>query len=201
MKGKYEAPVQKKNSKKGIALLLVLFLLVGCVIGTTMAWLTDTTTPITNTFTVGDINLSLDETTGDTYKMTPKSTIAKNPIVTVTKGSENCYVFVKVEKTNFQSFMSYEMDPAWTALADVDNVFYAQADSLEAVQDVTFHVLKDDQILISDGMTKDYVDNYTEGNAPKLTITAYAIQSAGLSDVNSDSTIDAKDAWQLGGWS
>ena len=68
--------------KKILALVLALTLLVAGVVGGTLAWLTDRTAEVKNTFTVGDINIGLTETTAD-YKMVPGNTIAKDPTVTV----------------------------------------------------------------------------------------------------------------------
>ena len=51
--------------KKTLALVLALTLLVAGVIGGTLAWLTDQTDEVKNTFTVGDINIDLTETTTD----------------------------------------------------------------------------------------------------------------------------------------
>ena len=73
--------------KKTLALVLALTLLVAGVVGGTLAWLTDQTAEVKNTFTVGDINIGLTETTAD-YKMVPGNTIAKNPTVTVKADSE-----------------------------------------------------------------------------------------------------------------
>ena len=59
--GKY----MKKSPVKGIALALVLVLLLGCGIGGTIAWLLDTTPTVTNTFTVGKVDLTLVESPYD----------------------------------------------------------------------------------------------------------------------------------------
>ena len=64
--------------KKTLALVLALTLLVAGVVGGTLAWLTDQTAEVKNTFTVGDINIGLTETTAD-YKMAPGNTIPKTP--------------------------------------------------------------------------------------------------------------------------
>ena len=85
---------------KPLALLLALTLLVGCAIGGTIAWLTAQTGTVTNTFTVGDINIALNETTGNDYHYVPGDKLAKDPKATVLANSENCYLFVKVTVTN-----------------------------------------------------------------------------------------------------
>ena len=116
--------------KKSIALVLSLALVVVCIIGGTLAWLTANTDPVTNTFTTSDINITLEESKDLNLKMIPGWTITKDPKVTVTAGSEKCYLFVKLDKSeNFDRFMSYEMAEGWKPLKDagdnaVAGVFY-----------------------------------------------------------------------------
>ena len=108
--------------KRTLALLVALVLVVGCIIGGTLAWLTAKTDAVVNTFTTSDIDVTLTETEEE-YKMVPGYTIHKDPNTTVVKGSEECYLFVKVEKSaNFDSFMTYEMADGWTALEGVEGV-------------------------------------------------------------------------------
>ena len=61
--------------KKTLALFLALALVLGGVIGGTMAWLTDKTPEIVNTFTDSDIEITLTETgatnNANSYKMVP----------------------------------------------------------------------------------------------------------------------------------
>lgn len=92
--GKYAA--RRTSGTKVFTLVLALVLTLGCVVGGTVAWLTAQSAEVTNTFTVGDINITLAETTGTSYKVIPGASQSKNPKVTVVKGSEKCYVYVKV---------------------------------------------------------------------------------------------------------
>ena len=96
----------KKNSgKKVFAMLLALALVIGCGIGGTIAWLMSNTGTITNTFTSSDLTITLTESKPDnqTAKMVPGAVIAKDPTVTVKGSSEDCYVFVKIEKVDFRT--------------------------------------------------------------------------------------------------
>ena len=65
--------------KKTLALFLVLALAFGGVIGGTVAWLTDKSDTVVNTFTDSDIDITLTESTGTEYKMVPGYTISKDP--------------------------------------------------------------------------------------------------------------------------
>ena len=96
--------------KKTLALVLALTLLVAGVVGSTLAWLTDQTAEVKNTFTVGDINIGLTETTTD-YKMVPGNTIAKDPTVTVEEGSDLSYVRMKVTFNNATAIIALCTDP------------------------------------------------------------------------------------------
>lgn len=126
--------------------LLVAVLLIGCSITGTMAWLQAESNTVVNTFTYGDINITLDETKvdesgdpitdaegntirtteGNTYKMIPGSTITKDPIVTVKAGSEACYLFIKVDEQGgaapygFADYLTYTLADGWNQLNDTD---------------------------------------------------------------------------------
>lgn len=161
--------------KKSLALVLALAMIVVCVVGGTLAWLTDKTDPVTNTFTYGDIDIKLDESENLDLKMIPGYTITKDPKVTVLAGSEKCYLFVKVEKSpNFDTFMTYDMADGWTALDGVSGVFYRVVDTAD--MGTAFSVLKDDQVTVKDTVTKDDMKALTENTYPTLTFTAYACQ-------------------------
>lgn len=180
-----------KTMKKTIALLVAVSMIVGCVIGATLAWLTSTAAPVVNTFTTSDITVTLNETTGDTYKMIPGYTIAKDPKVTVTAGSEDCYLFVKVEKSNnFDDFMTYEIAEGWTALDGVEGVYYRTIDSADKMNE-DYSILKDNQVTVRETVTKTNMNDLTESTYPKLTFTAYASQLY----KNNTEQFSVEDAW------
>lgn len=165
----------KRSNLKPVALLLAIALLVGTAVGGTLAWLTDNSGPVMNTFTVGNIDIDLEETTGEEYKMIPGYTIDKDPFVTVMANSEKSYVFVEViESENFDDFMTYEIDPAWAPVPGVDNVYYLIQNATTA--DVEHAVLKDNQVKVLDTVTKSDMDALTAATYPTLTFNAYAVQ-------------------------
>ena len=170
--------------KKAFLSMAAVILVLCCAVGGTLAWLTDKTNSVTNTFTVGDINITLAETTSD-YKMVPGNTIEKDPKVTVKAGSEACWLFVKVVKSsNFGTFMTYEMADGWTALTGNDGVFYREVAA--ATTDTDFAVLKNNQVKVLDTVTKEMLTG--QGfTAPTLTFTAYAVQK--------DNIGTAAEAW------
>lgn len=108
--------------KKTLALLLVLVMIFGISVGGTIAYLTDKET-VTNTFTVGDVQIKLDEAkvdetgtkidnngdkviddkdrvTSNDYKLLPGMSYTKDPAVTVLEGSEESYIRMIVTVTD-----------------------------------------------------------------------------------------------------
>ena len=174
-----------KYAKRGVAtkvmlIVLAMMLVVGATVGGTIAWLIDDTDPVTNTFTYGDINITLDETAED-FKMVPGSTITKDPVITVEKDSEACWLFVKIEKSdNFDDFMTFDVDAGWKELPSETGVYYCEVAA--SADDQDFPVLKDDQVLVSEDVTKTDVNALTDDTAPTLTFTAYAVQKANVDD-------------------
>ena len=171
--------------KKVLLLIAVISICFSCLVGGTLAWVRAYVS-LTNTFTIGDINISLFETSGRNYKLVPGTTIAKNPQVTVHKGSVDCWLFVKLEKSSdLDSYISYTPADGWILLED--GVYYRSQEAVTA--DVTYSVLLNDSVTV-----KDTINNVSaavlkaSGNYPMLNITAYAIQKSGISTV--------EEAWQ-----
>lgn len=175
--------------KKSLALLLAIAIVVVGAVAGTVAWLTDRTPSVTNTFTTSDINIELKETKNN-FQMIPGWNIEKDPKVTVKAGSEACYLFVKLEKsTNFDTFMTYEMADGWEALPEAPGVYYREVAA--ATADTTFEVLKGNQVTVKDEVTKAQMNALTADTYPTLTVTAYASQLY----KNNTETFTAAAAW------
>lgn len=169
--------------KKTLALVLALTLVVVGVVSGTLAWLTAKSDVVVNTFTTSDIKVELKETTGTTYKMIPGYTITKNPKATVLAGSEECFLFVKLDKSaDFDTYLAYNIAEGWTKLDGVtDTVYYRKVVTADIGK--AYSVLANDQVTVSGDITKEQMNALTDANLPKLTITAYASQlykSAGV---------------------
>lgn len=186
---------RRSVSGKMFVTMLAVVLLVGCIIGGTVAWLTDKTDSIINTFTYGDINIELREDTGLDYKIVPGVNIHKNPWVVVKGGSEPCYVFVKVEETGtfVEGKVTYSIADGWRKLDGKDNVWYRECDMSEEPNPISYKILAGDDrytdgvILVSEELTKEDIKGLNE-NKPTLTFTAYAVQKAG--------STNAAEAWE-----
>jgi len=189
-----------KLSKKIIALLMSLMLIIGGAAGGTIAWITTQTTPLVNTFTVGDINIELKETTTD-FKIVPGVDIAKDPKVTVKAGSEACWLFVKIDKSaNFSDYLEdFTLATGWTKLSESSNVYYREVDARSNANnsDISFHVLSsetnfpDGYVTVKTTVTKSMLEaiKADPAKAPTLTFTAYAVQKEGFTN--------AADAWAV----
>ena len=162
---------------------VVLVLLIG--IGSTVAYLSSIAGPLDSTFTVGDVKLELAETKKGPYNLAPGVTIQKDPIVTVKRGSEACYLYIKLEWLGgLESMVTYTLADGWYNLGGVDGVYFRAVE--EAAVDMRYHVLLDDMLVIRDDVTKEKLA--TLGNEDcALIVTAYAIQ---MQDMES-----AADGW------
>ena len=182
----------RELSGKLVVAMLAVTLLIGCAIGGTVAWLTDKTTAVTNTFTYGDINITLAETTGTDYKIIPGVDIEKDPKVTVEANSEACYLFVKIKEENWPTFteadgikkVSYDIATDWKPLEDQAGVYYREVGATTANAGVSYYILKGDTaypngvVTVSENLTKNEVNSIT--TQPKLTFTAYTVQKDGI---------------------
>lgn len=163
---------QRKQRNRRIAMTVALVLVVALAsIGGTIAWLTDTTNEVTNTFTVGDIDIELTETPNaddpkdeDTEldhweaKLVPGNSYVKDPKVTVKAGSEKCWLFVEVTTAGSIEYIDYEINAVdWTkGTGSGDggngipaNVYYREVDT--STGDTSFYMLTDKANLSTDG--------------------------------------------------
>ena len=193
----------KRTNLKPVALLLAIALMVGTAVGGTLAWLTDKTDSVKNTFTVGNVDISLEETTTD-YKMIPGHNIAKDPTVTVEPGSEDCWLFVEItESADFDDYIDYGVITGadsdnliegkyWNKLGDsYPGVYYCCVKDVPKTEadGYAFPVIGYDAdkngkiegneintVHVKDTVTKEMMDALTEDTYPTLTFTAYAVQ-------------------------
>ena len=160
--------------KKVLALVLAMVLVVVGVAAGTLAWLTAKSDTVTNTFTTSDIKVELTET-NETYKMIPGYDIHKDPKAKVVSGSEECFLFVKLEKSaNFDDFMTYEMADGWTLVEGQTNVYSRKV--VTADIGTAYSVLKGDKVTVKGEVTKAMMEGLSANTLPTLTITAYASQ-------------------------
>ena len=169
-----------KTKNKALLLALCAVSLVTASVLGTMAYLTDDKM-VTNTFTVGSVAITMDETDVDeagkpiegadpvqanTYKLVPGQEYTKDPTIHVDSKSEDCFLFVKVDNkiANIEADGSKVADQmaanGWTKVDGQTNVYVKMNGS--ALQTVK---------------GGEDVKNY-EGET--ITVTAYAVQKAGF---------------------
>lgn len=192
------------KARKILVSLAALALVAAISIGGTLAYLTSKAT-VTNTFTVGSVNITLDEAevttagvpvTGadrrdnNSYKLMPGHEYTKDPTVHIAADSEDSYIFVKVENglekfessnTGYDKIAKQITDNEWTALPGVAGVYYKEYTTQNTVKDEpvfgNFKIADNAQSITGWGDAKD----------AKIIVTAYAIQKDGMAD--------AADAW------
>ena len=192
-----------KTKSKALLMTLCAVLLVAASVLGTMAYLTSQDS-VTNTFSIGKINITLDEKDVDestpgadrdkanAYHLLPGQTYIKDPTVHVTdQNSEDSYIFVKVEngiaaiEADGNTIAKQIEDKGWKKLTDangvvVANVYYQEYNKADGVKDFVVF----ENFTIKDSVTETQLKDYENKT---ITITAYAIQKDGFND--------AKDAW------
>lgn len=170
-------------SSKTFIVMLALMLVIGCVVGGTVAWLTHKTDAIVNTFTYGDINIELTETKPEVKqaKIIPGIDIEKDPKVMVKKDSEACWLFaeVKEEGTFVANKVTYSFADGWTKGDGTNipaNVYYRSVDAVTT--NTSFDILKNNKVTVSEDLTKEEIKGINV--QPTLTFTAYAVQKEGI---------------------
>jgi predicted ribosomally synthesized peptide with SipW-like signal peptide len=171
-----------------VTTIVALALVICLAIGGTIAWLTDTTSEITNTFTVGKVKITLTETTtGDTsdgkYKVVPGGKSAKDPVLTVLKESEDCYAFVLVENNlvnNNTVVGTPNIDTTkWLSVATSGNKTlykYYQVVPANASSDQALPVFT--EVAYANTLTAEQL---TALNGATITLKGFAIQSDNIS--------------------
>lgn len=196
------------NAKKIAAIVLAVVLVFGCGVGATLAWLQDTTPEVTNTFTVGKVDITLTESplkddgtygdpaedTDNEYQLIPGKTYTKNPTVSVDETSEDCWLFVKFEEVgNAATYIQYTSTlttaNGWTQ-GDGTNipadVWYREVKKGDPVH--SWELLDNNEITIKgEAVTNENMNTAADA---ALKYTAYAVQTA-----NGESTFSAAEAW------
>lgn len=195
------------NAKKIVTAGLALVMVAGISVAGTLAFLTDDTDLVKNTFTVGNVNITLDEAnvdkkdaegvdnssvardTANTYKLIPGSTYAKDPIVHVTKDSEPCWVIVDVNNGLGDAEAAVTEDSlgtiadqitanGWTKKGD----YYYMEVNQEDLDEVEDGKTLDLTVFTKFAIKGDLEDaTYEDLADAEITIKAFAIQSEGVS--------------------
>lgn len=185
-----------KKSRIVLVLCMMVVIAVASVAGT-IAWLTDTTDPVTNTFTTAGIDIDLTETPNQangkwSAQLIPGKEYAKNPVVSVVRVDDpatekvegptdvDIYLFVKVTETNSpKNYLSYQYaweaaDSGWTPLDGVAGVYYRTVGANDT--EISWDLIVGNKVTVLSTLKKDGMP----AAEPTITFTAYAIQQAGF---------------------
>ena len=195
-----------KNTKKVLLGGVAALALVGTSVFGTYMYLTSQAN-VTNTFTVGNVNITMDETdiddstlgkerdTANTYHIYPGQSYIKDPIVHVSAGSEDSWVFVTVkneiasieenDNTSYKNITA-QIEESWTKIGDdgVGTILYkysaGKVDNSDTVQDLTVF----EGFTVDDDITGTVLAGY---NNKTVIVNAYAVQAEGFTT--------AEEAW------
>lgn len=192
------------TTKKLIIAVVALSLALVGVVGGTLAWLSATSNTVTNTFTYGTIKIELKETNGDKQtdgsilfpRVLPGAQVAKDPTVTVVKGSEKCYVYVLIDNQLGDK-----------ATYDIDTTKWARIDEKTGTQALYRYLIGSDNIVdafsadveipvfahltFAGSLDKKTIEDEEFANQ-NVIITAYAHQADNTTQTVAD---DAAKAW------
>lgn len=183
--------MKMKKSKVLLTLLCAVALVATSVFGT-LAYLTSEDT-VVNTFTVGNVAITLDEqdvdnsTEGENdrdkanaYKLMPGHEYVKDPIIHVSSTSEDCYLFVKVDDQiaaiEASATVAEQMAAkGWVAVKDNIYIYTNGSEKLAVSAGANVPVFENFTI-------RGDVDNGTLAtyNNKTITVTAYAVQKDGF---------------------
>lgn len=197
-----------KKVYESIALVLCAVLLVVGSVMATMAYLQSKTGTVTNTFSVGNVSITMDEAqvdeygkpiagaaripnaestkTGNAYKLIPGHNYMKDPTIHVAGDSEDCWLFIELkndiaEIESGTTIADQLTANGWKQLGP-EGIYYHDiatgGSNIKTFEDFTIK---------SDANIANYADKTIE-------ITAFAVQEDGFVDNNSNGTA-ADEAW------
>ena len=195
--------MQKRTKKKALLLTLGAVMLVAVSVLSTIAFLKSIDS-VNNTFTVGKVEITLDEAKvseygvvdatassrvkANVYKLIPGHYYVKDPTVHFAAGSEESYLFVKVEnglsaiEAESKTIESQIAANGWTALTGETGVYYKKVNANTTNAAIDYAVFGS-FTLAEDAEVSSY------SNAA-INVTAYGIQADGFDT--------AEDAWENG---
>ena len=179
-----------RTKTKALVLALCAVLLVVTTVFVTMAFLTSEDS-VQNTFTVGEVTISLDELDVDDsdndgsttdrdkaneYKLIPGKTYTKDPTIHVGANSEDCYLFVKVEN----GLEKAEADGNTTIAAQMTANGWSLVDGETNIYVYNQIVSKNADVVVFSSFTIDGETVVANFKDAKINVTAYAIQAEGF---------------------
>ena len=194
-----------RTKTKALVLALCAVLLVVSTVFVTMAYLTSQDS-VTNTFTVGQVNITLDEADvkpdgkyesdkktrvkANEYKLIPGHTYIKDPTIYVSEGSEDCYLFVTIKndianiEDSANTIAAQMKNNGWKPVEGENGVYcYCDGDGNKKVVEEKENKILFSEFTISGSVENKALTGYST-SADKtqniIEIKAYAIQADGF---------------------
>lgn len=195
--------------KKILVACLCVALAVLTVAGTTLAYLTSQQT-VTNTFTVGNVKITMDEKDVDndtntadnvaingeqrdkanSYKLMPGQTYTKDPIIRVDANSENCYLFVTVdnqissiEATGNTTVAAQMAANGWQAVENQTNLYVYIGKAEGASAPLAVAKSNNVPVFAKIVVSDDATNTSLEAvNGKTIVVNAYAVQTEGFTN-------------------
>lgn len=187
-----------KTRTKALLLTLCALMLVAASVLGTMAYLTSND-EVKNTFTVGSVAITLDETDVDdstpnadrdkanSYKLLPGHEYTKDPIVHVASTSEGCYLFVKVDnqivaiEDSANTVAGQMAAKGWKAVDGQTGLYVYVGTTAGATAPLVVtagsNVTVFEKIKVANTVTNETLAGYANKT---ITVTAYAVQKDGF---------------------
>ena len=172
--------MKRKSLVAALGVVLVLLL----AVGVTMAYLQGKTDTVINKFKDNEVDISINETTGNDYNILPGTEQDKDPTLTVT-ATTPAYAYVEITD-NTQNLVTWELNDGWTALGtSYPNVYYRELPGQSSAY--TFPLLKDNKVSYSSTLTtQDIRAGKAAADAANvemnLEFTGYAMQKVPFND-------------------
>lgn len=158
--------------KKKLSILAVIAILAVASFAT-LAYLTDSADAVTNTFTVGDIDIDLEEEFDDDPKIYPGAEIGKEPVVTVLKNSEPTYLYIFIDN-KIGDIAELDIDgDKWIPVGTSGKVFrYFEVVPNNKLNDQEFTMFT--KVTFDETLTKEDLEAI---GTPEIVVAAYAHQA------------------------
>ena len=194
----------QKKLRKLLTLVCCAVMLVCVTVGATVAYLTSTAS-VTNTFSVGNVTITLDEqdvktdgtvdtntrVNANTYHLLPGHSYIKDPTVHVDDESEDAWLFVKVENGIADIETDYVVTTTNEDGEPVENVKGTIEEQMTALgwtkvagqTNVWAYkeiVNAEDDIIVFEGFKVDGSKDVANYTSAQVKITAYAVQADGF---------------------
>ncbi len=204
---------RRKINKKGIIMFVALCVLFIGGSGGTLSWLSDMTESFIGNIAVSSLSINFASDTTAFFASTREESplyiipgadiyINASPVV-VAPDSENCFLFIELDKNvgalphfPFEDYFSYQIADGWLSSDDgslPENVFYRIVKNSSIEQH--FEVIEDQKVTVSDSITRNMLDilSETDDSLPSLTISAFAVQYTG----DGITPLSVSDAWDI----